>query len=191
MDVQASEIELLQQEIFKKQKELIELKQKMPLEKIKNYSFKNVNGKEVGLLDLFEGREELLLIHNMGKSCVYCTMWADVLSGMNHIVKDRVNIVLTSPDDVNNLKSFSESRKWNLDCYSYHGTDFSVELGFAYDKEGRRWYQPGVSALILKDGKIYRTAKDYFGPGDVYCAPWHLFNLLPKGDDGWQPKYAY
>ena len=191
MTIIENQIEVLKKDIAAKQTEIENLRKELPLEEIKNYLFKDVEGKERSLLSFFEDKEELLLIHNMGKSCVYCTMWADVLSGMNHIVKDRVNIVLTSPDDVNNLKNFSESRKWNLDCYSYHGTDFSVELGFAYDKEGRRWYQPGVSALILKDGKIYRTAKDYFGPGDVYCAPWHLFNLLPKGDDGWQPKYAY
>lgn len=181
----------LQKEIFEKQKELNKLKLEQDFENIKNYVFKDKNENNKSLKELFGGKDELLVIHNMGKSCVYCTMWADVLSGMYHVIKDRVNIVLTSPDDVAILKTFAENRNWNIPYYSYNGTDFSKDLGFAYDKENKRWYMPGVSALIIKDDEILRTAYDFFGPGDMYCPPWQLFELLPKGDNGWQPKYEY
>lgn len=185
------QISLLQKDIFEKQQELAKLRLEQKPELINNYSFHDMDGRSHSLIDLFAEKDELLLIHNMGKSCVYCTMWADALSGMHHVIKDRVNIVLTSPDEHAVMKEFSTARNWNIPAYSYHGTDFSIDLGFASDKEGRRWYEPGVSALILKEGKIYRTARDNFGPGDVYCAPWHLFALLPKGSDGWHPKYKY
>lgn len=184
-------IQALQKEIFEKQKELAALRLKEAPEEIANYSFRNTNNEELTLLELFDDKDELLLIHNMGKSCVYCTMWADALSGMNTLIQDRVKMVLSSPDEVAVMKEFSESRNWQFPSLSYHGTDFSVDMGFAYDKEGRRWYQPGVSALVRKGDKIYRTAYDFFGPGDVYCAPWHLFELLPKGANNWQPKYKY
>lgn len=186
-----TKIASLQEEIFAKQKELAQLIKSQEPELIKNYAFKDVKNETVQLIDLFEGSDELILIHNMGKSCVYCTMWADTLSGSLEVIKDRVKIVLTSPDDVPTMLEFSNSRNWKIPCFSYNGTDFSVDLGFASDKEGRRWYEPGFSVLTLKDGKIFRTAKDQFGPGDVYCAPWHLFALLPKSVDGWQPKYKY
>lgn len=185
------EIDSLQKEIFAKQAQLAKLRLNLAREEISDYTFKDIQGKEHSLLDLFEDKEELLLIHNMGKSCVYCTMWADGLSGMYHIIKDRVNIVLTSPDEHYIMKEITRERNWQIPSYSYHGSDFSVEMGFAKDKEGRRWYMPGVSALVLKEGKIYRTAKDSFGPGDVYCPPWHLFSLLPKGANDWHPKYKY
>lgn len=186
-----AEIQALQQEIFEKQKELAALRLQQEPEQIDNYLFKNSNNEEVSLLELFGNKDELLIIHNMGKSCVYCTMWADVLSGMNSIIQDRVKMVLTSPDEVEVMQAFTASRNWQFDALSYHGTSFSLDLGFAYDKEGKRWYQPGVSGLIRKDNQIYRTAYDFFGPGDVYCAPWHLFELFPKGADNWQPKYKY
>jgi predicted dithiol-disulfide oxidoreductase (DUF899 family) len=191
MESLESTINRLQEEIFQKQKALALLIKSQEPERIQNYAFKNTENEPVHLLDLFEGKDELVLIHNMGKSCVYCTMWADTLSGSYPIIKNRVKIVLTTPDDVPEMLEFSNSRHWKIPCFSYYGTDFSVDLGFASDKEGRRCYEPGFSILTQKDGKIFRTAKDRFGPGDVYCAPWHLFELLPKSLDGWHPKYKY
>jgi predicted dithiol-disulfide oxidoreductase (DUF899 family) len=185
MSKPSTQINDLQKEIFEKQQQLAKLRLEQEPEWIKNYSFKDIDGNSHSLIDLFDGKDELLLIHNMGKSCVYCTMWADTLSGMNHLINDRVKMVLTSPDEHSIMKEFTTPRNWQFPSYSYAGSSFSI------DKEGRHWYEPGVSALILKDGKVYRTAKDNFGPGDVYCAPWHLFALLPKGADGWHPKYTY
>ena len=68
------------------------------------------------------------------------------------------------------------------------GSTFIKDMGF--EKEGRKFW-PGVSAFIRKDGKIYRTAYDHFGPGDAYCSVWHFFDLFPNQVGGWQPKYDY
>lgn len=191
MNYPSEKIRLLQEEIFAKQKELAELRLAQEAEEISNYEFKNAKGLNSSLLELFGEDEELLVIHNMGKSCVYCTMWADVISGMHHIIRDRVKLVLTSPDNYKVMSEFANSRNWTLDCYSYEGSNFSVDLGFAKDKNERRWYSPGVSALIRKGNKIYRRSYDFFGPGDSYCAPWHFFALLPEGNAKWEPKYKY
>ena len=96
--------------------------------------------------------------------------------------------VVTSPDAPEIQKEFAESRGWNFKMLSADGSEFIKDLGF---EGGAKQYMPGVSALIRKEGKIYRTSYDYFGPGDFYCAPWHLFNLFPKRDNEWQPKYKY
>lgn len=178
-------------EIKEKYQELAKIRKEEAPEEIKDYTFTYVDGSTIQLYDIIHEGEELLLIHNMGKSCVYCTMWADVLSGMYTVINDRVPIILTSPDDPETVLEFSSERNWQMPCYSYNGSDFSKDLGFAHDKEGRRWYMPGVSALFKKDGKVYRSSWDYFGPGDAYCAPWHLFELLKNGVNGWEPKYNY
>ena len=53
-------------------------------------------------------------------------------------------------------------------------------------------YQPGVSVLRKKeDGTMVRVSKDAFGPGDLYCGLWHLFDLLPDGPDDWGPLFDY
>jgi predicted dithiol-disulfide oxidoreductase (DUF899 family) len=41
------------------------------------------------------------------------------------------------------------------------------------------------------DGTVVRTGKAIFGPGDDFCALWHLLDLLPGGPKGWEPKYKY
>lgn len=184
-------IEHLQQEIREKQAQIIKIRLEAPLEEINNYRFKNSEGKEVDLLSLFEDSDELLVIHNMGKSCRFCTMWADGFRGYSDMISDRMPWVLTSPDEHQVMREFVEPRKWNFNYLSYFGTSFGFDLGFAEEKKGRTWYSPGVSALIRKDGKIYRTSKDFFGPGDLYNPAWHFFDLFPKGADGWQPKYEY
>jgi len=185
------EIIALQKEIREKQNELIELRRKAPLEEIKDYNFTDKNGKTISLESLFENSDELLVVHNMGQKCKYCTMWADGFRGYNKIISDRMPWVLTSPDSYQDLKIFAESRDWNFNYLSFNGTDFAKDLGFEYEKEGRTWYMPGVSALIKKDNKIFRAAKDSFGPGDLYNPAWHFYDLFPKGANGWQPKYEY
>lgn len=192
MEFHTPEIEKLYTEIEEKRKQIIALKRAAPLEEIKNYSFIDRNGKKQELLDLFGDSDQLLLIHNMGKSCVYCTMWADGLRGYSEIISNKMPWVLTTPDDLETMKAFTEPRNWNYNVLSYHNTSFAHDLGFAFDKEGKKtMYWPGVSALIKKDGKIYRTGKDSFGPGDMYNPVWHFFDLFPNGSENWQPKYKY
>jgi hypothetical protein len=38
------------------------------------------------------------------------------------------------------------------------------------------------------DGRIVRTGRAAFGPGDDYCAVWPLFDLLEGGVGKWEPK---
>ena len=66
-------------------------------------------------------------------------------------------------------------------------------MGFRWEEEEfLSGYQPGVSVFRKKaDGRIVRVAKDLFGPGDLYCGVWHLFDLLPDGPAGWDPLFEY
>ena len=99
--------------------------------------------------------------------------------------------VLTSPDNFETMKYFSESRDCNFNILSFNGTSFARDLGFEFEKEGKIYYWPAVSALIKKKGKLFRTAKDYFGPGYLYNPAWHFFDLFPKGANKWHPKFDY
>ncbi len=191
MNFHSKEISKLYQEIAEKRKKIITLRKEEPLEEIKDYSFKNKKGEVVNLYSLFGDSDELLVIHNMGKRCPYCTMWADGFRGYTEMMNDKMPWVLTSPDDFKTLKEFSESRNWNFNVMSFHGTNFAKDLQFFFDKDGKTHYWPGVSALIKKNGKVYRTAKESFGPGDLFNPVWHFWDMFPKGADGWQPKYKY
>jgi hypothetical protein len=67
------------------------------------------------------------------------------------------------------------------------GGDFIRDLGFDLGADG---YMPGFSAFHRQpDGMIVRTGYDFFGPGDDYCPPWRLFDLLQGGAGDWEPSY--
>ena len=183
-----SQIESLQNDIAKKRKEIIELRQQAESEPISDYTLQDPDGKDVQLSSLFDEKDELLVIHNMGKSCKYCTLWADGLNGVTQPLADRVPFVLVSPDTPEVQKAFAAGRGWTFPMLSASGSSFIKDLGFYKEKGG---YQPGVSALIRKDGKIYRYSYDFFGPGDPYSSVWHFYDLLPKRINGWQPQYEY
>lgn len=182
------EIAALQKEIEEKREKILELRSKAELESINDYELKDRNGKEVMLSSLFDERDELMVIHNMGKRCTYCTLWADGFNGLALPLADRMPFVVVSPDAPAVQKEFAESRGWKFNMLSADGTTFIKDLGFEPEPKS---YWPGVSALVRKDGKIYRASYDHFGPGDAYCSVWHLFDLFPKKDAGWQPRYDY
>jgi hypothetical protein len=65
-------------------------------------------------------------------------------------------------------------------------------MGFDHGENGAHDYWPGISAFHREpDGTIVRTGKDFFGPGDDYCPPWRMFDLLHGGSGNWEPKYRY
>ncbi len=179
------QISALQKDIEQTQGKIQELRSRLEPEPVNDYTLKNSEGKEVLLSSLFNGGEELMVIHNMGKKCSYCTLWADGFNGFTKQINSRMPFVLVSPDSPEVQKEFANSRGWTFKMLSAEDSTFTKDLGF---EPQPKQYWPGVSALILKEGKIYRTGYDHFGPGDFYCSPWHLYDLFPKGDNDWQPS---
>lgn len=188
-DQRPDDIKNLENEILEMKKKLTELRSQQPEQEIKDYQLKTWDGGQISLLELFGGKDEMILIHNMGKRCTYCTMWADGFNGITHHLENRAAFIVVSPDDPATQKQFAQSRGWKFRMYSAHESPFLKDVGFMSDT-GDPW--PGVSTLRTDtSGKIYRKAWTFFGPGDDFCATWHLLDLLPKGPNDWEPKYSY
>jgi len=77
MSTHQEQIAQLEKEIQSKKEALHNLRKQSPPLAVENYIFEDAFGKNQSLLDLFDGRDELILISNMGKGCKYCTLWAD------------------------------------------------------------------------------------------------------------------
>ena len=182
-------IEELEKNIQKARNELIGLKRDLPKEDVSEYSFMDFDGARVDLSDLFGDHDELIVIHNMGKGCAYCTLWADGFNGIVDHLENRAAFVVVSPDDPATQKSFAESRGWKFRMLSGKDSKFTREMVFEKDNKD---YMPGFSTFHKDSyGRIFRAAYDYFGPGDPYCGIWHLFELLPSGVNNWSPKFQY
>ncbi len=164
--------------------ELASARQQADPQPVSDYTFKTSTG-DTSLLQLFGDKQELLVIHNMGKSCNYCTMWADVLHGQLRHIERRAGIVVCSPDAPEVQQEHAKNRGWTIKMVSDRGGDFTTDMGFKTEKEG---YWPGVSAFHKnEDDSVSRTGTAIFGPGDDFCPPWHFFDLLTGGSKDWEP----
>lgn len=179
----------LEKQIEGLKKQLVELRKKEQRQAVRDYEFQLPGGGTANLSDFFGDKQDLIVVHNMGQRCVYCTLWADGFIGFAKHLEDRAGFVLVSPDAPDALKEFSEGRGWNFKTASAEGTTFIADMGFE-PKPGEYW--PGCSTFRkMPDGTIERVAFAHFGPGDDFCSIWHLFALLQDGDNDWEPKYKY
>ena len=169
---------------MKKQKKLTDLRRQIPPEEVPDYILKGQDNKKVRLSEMFDNKEDLIVIHNMGSNCSYCTMWADGFNGVLQHLKSRAAFVVVSPDPPHIQFTFAQKRGWQFKMYSSEGSTFTKDMGFK-NEEG---YLPGVSTFYKKsDNKVVQISKAYFGPGDPFCAVWHLFDLLINGVNNWEP----
>jgi predicted dithiol-disulfide oxidoreductase (DUF899 family) len=156
---------------------------------ISDYTFQRQDGSNVTLSDLFDGRDELLLIFNMGKECPYCTLWADGYNGLSDHLENRAGFVVVSPDLPKIQKEFYDSRHWRFPMVSHYENSFAENFGFKVDGE---YYLPGVATFSKDDsGQIFFHVSSQFGPGDNFCSQWDFLRMLPNGENKWVPKYTY
>ena len=118
-------------------RQIDELRQKMrdvqaavEPEAVKDYTFLRAGGGSVRLSELFGDKADLFVIHNMGQSCPYCTLWADGFNGAYAHLSNRAAFVLSSPDTPDKQRKFAESRHWTFPMMSHEGTTFAEDMGY-------------------------------------------------------------
>ena len=146
------------------------------------------DGGPVRLSGLFGDRDDLILIHNMGADCAYCTLWADGYNGLYPHIATRAAFVISSPDAPARQKAFAESRGWRFPMVSDRDAAFAVKMGYA-TPDGR--CRPGLSVFQRRPDGIFRVSDAASCPHDDFCAIWHLFDLLPAGGKAWSPRLRY
>ena len=184
------EIAVAQNELGEARQKLVKLRRQLAPKPVKNYELKSADG-PVKISEMFGDKDDL--IHNMGAGCSNCTVWADAFNGVVHHLQSRAAFAVVSPDSPREQQDFARKRGWRFTMYSAEGTTFFKDMGFQReDEKFLSGYQPGVSVFHKnEDGTIVRVSKDDFGPGDLYCGVWHLFNLLPDGWSEWDPQFDY
>lgn len=156
-------------------------------EEVRDYEFATSQG-SVQLSALFGDKSDLIVIHNMGASCAYCTLWADGYNGIYDHLSSRAAFVVASPDRPDVQKKFAAGRGWRFPMVSHASTTFAADMGFRAPSGG---WLPGLTAFRRERARILRVSDAGCGPGDDFCALWHIFDLLQDGAAGWQPRYQY
>jgi predicted dithiol-disulfide oxidoreductase (DUF899 family) len=176
------EIFRLEQEIIESQSKLNALRQRTVRgEPVTDYELTAWDGSPTRLSSLFGDKDQLILIHNMGMNCSYCTMWADGFAGLLPYLERVAAFVVVSPDDVEKQKAVSARRGWKFRMLSAKGTSLFSDMGFELPDKGA-W--PGVSTLYRDEtGQLRRHSLASFGPGDKFCPTFSFMELLPFSDD--------
>ena len=103
----------------------------------KNYRFKDANGAEIGLLDLF-GKHDTLVTYfwmfgpQRERPCPMCTNWLGAVNGNAADIKQRVAFKVLGRSPVPRQIAFAQERGWrDLDFVQTVGDDYAKDIGVA------------------------------------------------------------
>ncbi|MFG1481978.1 DUF899 family protein [Halobacteriovorax sp. RZ-2] len=175
------------------EKELFELTQKVaalrkdqPAQEVKDYTFRSTTG-AVNLYDLFGDKDQLIMIHNMGQACRYCTLWGDGINGLVSHIESVCSLVLVSKDDPEIQRRFANERGWRFNILSHGGGDYIKEQSVVAGEVN----MPGIVCYQKVGTKVYRKNSAVFGPGDEFCSMWNILTLAGVSSSDWTPQYSY
>lgn len=182
----SDEIQKIEKQLYELTTRLNELKKENTGREVQNYAFETLDG-EVTLLDMFGEKDRLLVIHNMGQGCRYCTLWADGLNGFLPHLESAMSVVLVSKDAPTLQRTFANSREWRFRLASHGGGKYIDEQTVMDGQQN----MPGVVVYEREGSRVTRKNSAVFGPGDLYCSMWNLLGLAGLGEADWTPQYHY
>jgi len=182
----SDEIVKIEKQLFELTMKLNELRKTNSGNEVQNYTFTTLNG-DVTLLDLFGEHDRLLVIHNMGQGCRYCTLWADGFNGFLPHLESAMSVVLVSKDAPEVQRTFANSRNWRFRLASHSGGPY-IQEQTVMDGDNNT---PGAVVYERDGSRITRKNAAIFGPGDLYCSIWNLLGMAGLGVDDWTPQYNY
>jgi predicted dithiol-disulfide oxidoreductase (DUF899 family) len=185
----------------------------------KRYSFEGpalsadgARAREKTLLELFDGRCQLIVCHVMfhtehGQACTGCSHSVDNLPHLAHLHARETTLVVVSRASLDELSRFQKRMQWDIPWYSSLGSDFNydfhattdeavapveynyrdkrtlVQLGQTYHVQGE---QPGASVFLRDGDRVYHTYSTYGRGLDVLLPTSSFLDLTPFGrGEGW------
>ncbi|MFF1395521.1 DUF899 domain-containing protein [Streptomyces sp. NPDC058287] len=149
-------------------------RRELPMVEIeKLYVFEGPDGKSE-LLDLFEGRSQLIVYHFMfgpdqDAGCPNCSAFLDQIGHLSHLRARNTEFVAVSRAPFTKLLPFKARMGWTVPWYSSSTSDFNQDFGFAADEEPRDL--PGLSCFLRDGDRVYHTysttGRDLDGIGSV------------------------
>ncbi|HEX2292107.1 MAG TPA: DUF899 domain-containing protein [Gaiellaceae bacterium] len=155
----------------------------------KAYVFDGPDGK-ARLVDLFEGRRQLLLYHfmfgpNQEVGCDGCSMFVDQIGHPAHLHARDTSFALVSRAPIEKIEAYRKRMGWSLPWYSWFGTDFGVDFGTSPETPQEGTYQDGESfglSVFLREGdEVHRTYFTSRRGVEALGSVWTLLDLTPLG----------
>jgi predicted dithiol-disulfide oxidoreductase (DUF899 family) len=179
-------------------------RRRLPMVRIeKDYVFEGSDG-EANLLDLFEGRRQLIIYHFMfapvvegwpEAGCPGCSFFVDQIGHLSHLYARDTSFALVSRAPLANIQHYQKRMGWTVPWYSSSRNDFNVDFGVT-SEAGETF---GLSVFLRDRNNVYRT---YFTSGrgvEALGSTWTFLDLTPLGrqedwedsPDGWPQSAPY
>jgi len=191
--VSAAEWQKAHEALMKKEKAATKVRdglaaerRRQPMTRIdKVYEFEGPAGKSA-LIDLFDGRDQLLLYHFMFApgvhgwpkgGCVGCSFFVDQICDPVHLNQRDVSLAMVSRAPLANIEAYRKRMGWQFPWYSSAGSDFNADFGMT-TAEGENH---GLSVFLRDGWDIYRT---YFTTArglEYLGSTWSFFDITPYG----------
>ena len=188
---------------------LAEMRQALPQGPVveKDYRFKDANGSEVGLADLFGEHDTLVTYFWMygpdrERPCPMCTNFLGGVNGNAADIKQRAAFKILGRSTVERQTAFALERGWrDLDFVQTVGDDFALDHNALDPETG--WEFPAFAVFRKEGGTVryFYTADmpaEAADPGQdprgaVDIAPlWNILDMTPEGrGEEWYPKLSY
>jgi predicted dithiol-disulfide oxidoreductase (DUF899 family) len=135
------ELLVAEKELTRRRDALNARRRRLPMVEIdKRYSFQGPQG-SVGLLDLFDGRRQLIVGHFMfdprwDDGCSSCSAGADEVSDglLEHLAARETTLVFVSRAPLAKLEAYKARRGWTFPWYSSWGSDFNYDFHVTLDE---------------------------------------------------------
>lgn len=179
-------------------------RRRLPMVEIdKEYVFEGPGGK-ASLLDLFDGRRQLIVYHFMfapgvegwpSAGCEGCSMFVDQIGHLAHLHARDTSFALVSRAPLANLEPYRKRMGWDVPWYSSSGSDFNVDFGVTTDD--RETF--GLSVFLRDGDKVFRTYFTSRRGVEALGSVWTFLDLTPLGrqetwedsPDGYQQTSPY
>jgi predicted dithiol-disulfide oxidoreductase (DUF899 family) len=163
------------------------------------YTFDAATGSAT-LLDLFDGRTQLIVQHFMfgpdwEQGCDGCSMMADHIGPLSHLHAKDTSFVLVSRAPLAKLLAFRERMGWKLPWVSSEGSTFNQDFGATVDGD-----EIHSVSVFLRDGdSVFHTWQTFNRGEEPFMVVFDLLDLTPYGrqetweesPDGWPQKPPY
>lgn len=171
------------------------------------YIFHGPNGSST-LLDLFDGRRQLIVYHFMldpdwEAGCTGCSLLADNIGHLAHLHAARTSFAAVSRAPLATITKFRERMGWSFPWFSSHGTSFNYDFHVTMDesvapilfnfrtKEELQeagigsWAlsgeQHGLSVFLREDERVFHTYSAYSRGTDLLNGTFNYLDLTPLG----------
>jgi predicted dithiol-disulfide oxidoreductase (DUF899 family) len=155
----------------------------------KAYAFDGPDGK-VGLVDLFQGRRQLLLYHFMfgptrDAGCQGCSWFVDQIGHPAHLNARDVSFALVARAPIAKIEAYRRRMGWNIPWVSSLQSDFNPDFGVGPKTPQGEQHQDGEKfglSVFLRDGdSVFRTYFTTQRGAERLGNLWTFLDLTPYG----------